>query len=129
MPAYDHNKGIPPTAIELERQQLAAISAFEALVAQPSYDWALHQLREIGRRLGDGEPVDPWIHAIVALGKRNILNANECLSMIGTVWDAAIFRLVESDGEDRFYCGSGTSGLVRAVRRPRKAGRSSTAAV
>jgi glutamine cyclotransferase len=30
---------------------------------------------------------------------------------------------LESDGKDRFYCGSGNSGMVRAVRRPRKAGR------
>src|SRR5262249_45827265 len=27
---------------------------------------------------------------------------------------------VESDGNDRFYCGGGNSGTVRAVRRPRK---------
>ena len=30
---------------------------------------------------------------------------------------------LESDGKDRFYCGGGNSGTVRAVRRPRKAGR------
>jgi len=30
---------------------------------------------------------------------------------------------LESDGRDRFYCGGGNSGMVRAVRRPRKAGR------
>jgi streptogramin lyase len=29
---------------------------------------------------------------------------------------------LESDGKDRFYCGGGNSGVVRAVRRPRKAG-------
>jgi hypothetical protein len=28
---------------------------------------------------------------------------------------------LESDGADRFYCGGGKSGKVRAVRRPRKA--------
>jgi streptogramin lyase len=28
---------------------------------------------------------------------------------------------LESDGKDRFYCGGGGSGLVRAVRRPRSA--------
>lgn len=28
---------------------------------------------------------------------------------------------LESDGEDRFFCGGGNSGMVRAVRRPRKA--------
>lgn len=28
---------------------------------------------------------------------------------------------LESDGKDRFYCGGGNSGMVRAVRRPRKA--------
>src|ERR1700730_11066339 len=28
---------------------------------------------------------------------------------------------LESDGKDRFYCGGGNSGTVRAVRRPRKA--------
>lgn len=27
---------------------------------------------------------------------------------------------LESDGEDRFFCGGGNSGMVRAVRRPRK---------
>ena len=27
---------------------------------------------------------------------------------------------LESDGKDRFYCGGGTSGKVRAVKRPRK---------
>ena len=27
---------------------------------------------------------------------------------------------LESDGKERFYCGSGNTGLVRAVRRPRK---------
>ena len=27
---------------------------------------------------------------------------------------------LESDGKDRFYCGGGNSGVVRAVRRPRK---------
>lgn len=99
MRADDHNKGIPPAAIELERQQLAAIRAFEALVAQPSYDWALHQLREIGARVRDGEPADPWLHAIVALGKRNTLSANECLSMIDTVWDSATFGLAKNDPE------------------------------
>jgi glutamine cyclotransferase len=30
---------------------------------------------------------------------------------------------LESDGKDRFYCGGGSSGTVRAVRRPRMAGR------
>jgi len=30
---------------------------------------------------------------------------------------------LESDGGDRFYCGGGKSGKVRAVRRPRRAGR------
>jgi glutamine cyclotransferase len=30
---------------------------------------------------------------------------------------------LESDGSDRFFCGGGTSGKVRAVRRPRRAGR------
>lgn len=30
---------------------------------------------------------------------------------------------LESDGKDRFYCGGGNSGTVRAVRRPRKDGR------
>ena len=30
---------------------------------------------------------------------------------------------LESDGKDRFFCGGGNSGTVRAVRRPRKAGR------
>ena len=30
---------------------------------------------------------------------------------------------LESDGKDRFYCGGGKSGTVRAVRRPRKAAR------
>jgi glutamine cyclotransferase len=29
---------------------------------------------------------------------------------------------LESDGADRFYCGGGNRGTVRAVRRPRKAG-------
>jgi glutamine cyclotransferase len=29
---------------------------------------------------------------------------------------------LESDGGDRFFCGGGTSGKVRAVRRPRRAG-------
>ncbi|HTU66131.1 MAG TPA: glutaminyl-peptide cyclotransferase [Steroidobacteraceae bacterium] len=29
---------------------------------------------------------------------------------------------LESDGADRFYCGSGGTGKVRAVRRPRRAG-------
>jgi len=28
---------------------------------------------------------------------------------------------LESDGADRFYCGGGSSGKVRAVRRPKKA--------
>jgi len=28
---------------------------------------------------------------------------------------------LESDGKDRFYCGGGKSGVVRAVRRPRRA--------
>ena len=28
---------------------------------------------------------------------------------------------LESDGEDRFYCGGGSSGKVRAVRRPKRA--------
>jgi hypothetical protein len=28
---------------------------------------------------------------------------------------------LESDGSDRFYCGGGTSGKVRAVRRPKRA--------
>jgi hypothetical protein len=32
---------------------------------------------------------------------------------------------LESDGGDRFYCGGGSSGKVRAVKRPR---RSATAA-
>ena len=27
---------------------------------------------------------------------------------------------LEADGKDRFYCGSGNTGMVRAVRRPRK---------
>jgi len=27
---------------------------------------------------------------------------------------------LESDGADRFYCGGGTSGKVRAVRRPKR---------
>lgn len=30
---------------------------------------------------------------------------------------------LESDGNDRFYCGGGNSGVVRAVRRPRRAAR------
>jgi streptogramin lyase len=30
---------------------------------------------------------------------------------------------LESDGKDRFFCGGGNSGMVRAVRRPRKADR------
>lgn len=30
---------------------------------------------------------------------------------------------LESDGRDRFFCGGGPSGTVRAVRRPRRAGR------
>jgi glutamine cyclotransferase len=30
---------------------------------------------------------------------------------------------LESDGADRFYCGGGKTGMVRAVRRPRKNGR------
>jgi streptogramin lyase len=30
---------------------------------------------------------------------------------------------LESDGSDRFFCGGGTGGKVRAVRRPRRAGR------
>jgi glutamine cyclotransferase len=30
---------------------------------------------------------------------------------------------LESDGNDRFYCGGGNSGTVRAVRRPREDGR------
>ena len=29
---------------------------------------------------------------------------------------------LESDGADRFYCGGGGSGKVRAVRRPRRGG-------
>jgi hypothetical protein len=29
---------------------------------------------------------------------------------------------LESDGADRFYCGGGKSGKLRAVRRPRRAG-------
>ena len=28
---------------------------------------------------------------------------------------------LESDGKDRFYCGGGSSGKVRAVRRPKRA--------
>ncbi len=28
---------------------------------------------------------------------------------------------LEADGKDRFYCGGGNSGVVRAVRRPRSA--------
>jgi hypothetical protein len=27
---------------------------------------------------------------------------------------------LESDGGDRFFCGSGSSGKVRAIRRPRR---------
>jgi glutamine cyclotransferase len=30
---------------------------------------------------------------------------------------------LESDGGDRFFCGGGKSGMIRVVRRPRKAGR------
>jgi len=29
---------------------------------------------------------------------------------------------LESDGKDRFYCGGGKDGRVRAVRRPRRSG-------
>ncbi len=29
---------------------------------------------------------------------------------------------LESDGGDRFFCGGGTSGKVRVVRRPKRAG-------
>jgi len=28
---------------------------------------------------------------------------------------------LESDGRDRFFCGGGPSGKIRAVRRPKKA--------
>ena len=35
---------------------------------------------------------------------------------------------LESDGRDQFFCGGGTSGKVRAVRRPRRTGRSSVPA-
>jgi hypothetical protein len=28
---------------------------------------------------------------------------------------------LESDGDDRFFCGGGKSGKIRAVRRPRRA--------
>ncbi len=31
---------------------------------------------------------------------------------------------LESDGQDRFYCGGGNSGTVRAVRRPRRSSES-----
>jgi hypothetical protein len=29
---------------------------------------------------------------------------------------------LESDGHDRFFCGGGRSGRIRAVRRPRRSG-------
>jgi hypothetical protein len=35
---------------------------------------------------------------------------------------------LESDGADRFFCGGGKSGTVRAVRRPRRAAPGSKAA-
>ena len=41
----------------------------------------------------------------------------ESLDMPG----GAMISGLESDGEDRFYCGGGNAGVVRAVRRPRKA--------
>jgi hypothetical protein len=28
---------------------------------------------------------------------------------------------LESDGDERFFCGGGNSGVVRAIRRPKKA--------
>jgi glutamine cyclotransferase len=43
----------------------------------------------------------------------------ECLEMPGGVRVSGL----ESDGKDRFYCGGGNSGTVRAVRRPGKADR------
>lgn len=33
---------------------------------------------------------------------------------------------LESDGKDQFFCGGGSSGKVRAVRRPRRAGKSTS---
>ncbi|HEY5062180.1 MAG TPA: glutaminyl-peptide cyclotransferase [Gemmatimonadaceae bacterium] len=42
----------------------------------------------------------------------------ECLEMPAGVKVSGL----ESDGKDRFYCGGGNSGTVRAVRRPRKDG-------
>lgn len=37
--------------------------------------------------------------------------------------DGAGISGLESDGEERFYCGGGKSGTVRVVRRPRRTGR------
>ena len=44
----------------------------------------------------------------------------ECLEMPA----GAKISGLESDGKDRFFCGGGNSGTVRAVRRPRAASRS-----
>jgi streptogramin lyase len=54
----------------------------------------------------DLRQIDPQTGAVI-----------ECVEMPAHVKISGL----ESDGKDRFFCGGGPSGMVRAVRRPRKA--------
>src|SRR5262249_880181 len=67
----------------------------------------------------DGELWHGTLEGDVSDLRRVDPRTGEVLEQVDMPAGAAVSGL-ESDGGDRFYCGGGTSGKVRAVRRPKR---------